>query len=469
MALKNTDDSIQSALQRWAVMVEEGDQAYIAETEAFFASDESKNMFSTALVGNPPYSQWSLQRDRALSQVQIIYYRARLDLWAIVDGKLIIPNAIPGATFTDVPGTPQVNVQNNFDFDAGGPYKVVYAVNQLAPNTQKGFVLDELNNVLIGIGQALIKLDKNLTPVEIYDEVNSRWRAYTEFLNADPMFKPVDKPLVYATYDGDDVDSAIVITKEDLETVVVESGLFKVRTEYLIIGDEPLGKRGTQAPGVFDLKSVLEPDDYAAIRQYLTMMPRSMLRNFFMEKVWPGIPWDMIAIETGDNRQPTSARYVEDPIYGGGHYKKQFEDLVWGAFIDLFNEANLEYCNKNSLEPWTWEGQKTDAYYVSSNQESLNELATQIQAYQDVSLALDPKAKNIMEQYAALPKLGDLGLEINRQNAVKELLKRKEYLTAQAIVDAFRYAQDTIIGEQLTKPIPYDITSEDGSTIVRAT
>lgn len=265
---------------------------------------------------------------------------------------------------------------------------------------------------------------------------------------------------------ADPIVETQTLTAADAQAAVVQSGLFKVRTEYIIVGDEPLDKTGGLPPGVFDLKSVLSAEDYDTLYKYLMMMPRSMLHEFFMKKVWPGIPWDQYANGTGP--APTN-RPLTTTIYGESHYKKQYEDLVWGAFIDLFNQANLEYCNKNQMEPWAWEQQKTDGYYISSSQEALNDLAADIQNYQDVALALDPQAKLIMEAYVQLPRLGDLGLEINRQNAIKELLKKKDYLTAQAVVDAYRYAQDTVLGEQLTKPIPFDITAADGSLDVKAT
>lgn len=283
-------------------------------------------------------------------------------------------------------------------------------------------------------------------------------------------------------------------TKEEVARQMADlsaKGFVKLKTEYIIVGDEPRTQKG-----VINIKSSLKKEDYDNLVKYLTFMPRSLLWDFFMKKIWPNLPWDMYTPACpGDNngmagldvRKRTSFvlgmkapqsmgaggvnfafPYVTS-IYGDKHQKKDYEDMVWAAFIDVFNEANLKHINENGMDPWEWEAIKLDAYYVSSSKEAIQELDNQLNAYGAVSLALDPEAKKIMEAYSKLPKLGDLGMEINRQNAVKELLKRQDYKTAQAIVDAYRYLSETDIGQELTKPIPYNIVSQSGETIAKAT
>jgi|GEM_PF-4502491 len=238
---------------------------------------------------------------------------------------------------------------------------------------------------------------------------------------------------------------------------LADTGLFKLKTQYITVGDEvAVGK------GVVDLKKMLKAEQYAGLLQYLSFMPRSMLWTFFMQKIWPGLPNNPVTYMDGIQKMKTS-------MYGDTHGMKQFEDLVWAAFIDAFNIANLKYVNDNQMEPWDWEEKKTNAYYISTSDTAIYALANEIQGFQDVSLALDPQAKKIMEAYALLPKYGDIGLEINRQNAVKEILKKREYATAQAVIDAFRYISKTELGPILTKKIPFNIVTESGKIVAEAT
>ena len=446
--LQDTDQSIAQARARWQQMVDTFDQNFASAQELALAEGR---------ITQGEYD--SLMRNR-------FQYRSSLRLWAIIGGKFYMPSDVEGFALGVIPGAPQIKTTAQVSRYGDGPFTVVWAVNKLKAGTTQGFIKDEFNQVWIAELERL-KLDKEGVPVEILD-ANFSWRPYSEFLNQDSRIQMLDVPIPVASFETADESVGIAVSVEEAKLAVVESGLFKVRTEYLIIGDEPKDRHGGLPPGVFTLKSVLSSDDYDALKRYFTMMPRSVLWQFFMDKIWPDIPWSL-TVTDGRGPRPTSAPYVVSEIYGTGHFKKQFEDLVWGAFIDVFNEANLEHITKNQLDPWTWESEKTDAYYVSSNQEALAELAKDIEGYRDVALATDPRAKAILEEYVKLPKLGDVGLEINRQSSIKELLKRKEYETAQAIVDAFRYAQDTVIGETLTKPIPYDIVAADGSAVVKTT
>lgn len=297
------------------------------------------------------------------------------------------------------------------------------------------------------------KVDPNGFLVEKYDDTSGKWISY---LDHGWFQMPVDMTEAIGAFE-----------KEQLAEQMATSGLFKAKSNYLQIGDEP---NGNVASGVFDLKGILSKEDFESLKQFLTLMPRSILYEWFKKKIWPDIPWDLY--KSDGPTISTAGGYVygtAGEMYGDAHPKKQFEDLIWGAFIDVFNEANLTYVTENNLAPWDWEAKKLEAYTLSKNQDALDSLESQFSEYEAVSLALDPKAKEIMEQYIKLPKVGDPGLEINRQNAVKQLLKMKAYAEAQAIVDAFRYASETVIGEAITQPIPFDIVSADNGPVVKKT
>jgi len=399
------------------------------------------------------------------------YYYERY--YAIINGTIYYPGAsiTPGISWMNpeeaVSGLPQ-----DFHLDTlsantpqaafGGPFSFVYAVNPyatFAPGQpilpSNGFTHDPFLDVWAGPLQ-IFKISAGSLPIQVLNPQTNIWVDNLGWKDSEPILRK--NPFVVAKANETDVQ-APPPTVDQVATELAASGLFKEKTEYITIGDEPMGGRG-----VVDLKSMLDADSYKNLFRYLQMMPRQILRDFFMDKVWPDLPWDMY-FKASDG-MPTSARRVQDPIYGGFHYKKTFEDMVWAAFIDMFNEANLDYINKNRLEPWEWEQQKMEAYYVSNNQEAMAEIEQELESISNVGLALDPKAKVVMESMKLMPKLGDVGFEINRQNAIKELLKMKEYETAQAIVDAFRYASETEIGETLSKPIPYDIKTGDGFPIV---
>lgn len=399
----------------------------------------------------------------------VTYLNSSYHIYAVINGAFYLPGAylVPGVSFGGVDPIAQGLSQNfvtSSDNSTSPPFTLMWAVLSDDPVTgepykNNGFTATDSSNSVYAANLYLVKYSASGNPFQYLDLSDMTWKTLNRHL-PDPII-PVSPQVTV------DAQVGTAITIDDAKQAVVESGFFKLRTDYLLIGDEPVDKTGGLPPGVFDLKSILSDEQYQTLREYFTMMPRSMLYNFFMDKVWPSIPWDMYSL--GTDPAPSDRPLVTSQIYGESHVKKQYEDLVWGAFIDLFNDANLEYVTKNQLEPWTWEGQKTDGYYVSSNQDALNQLASQLQQYQDIALALDPQAQKIMQDYSELPKLGDLGMEINRQNAIKELLKRKDYVTAQAIVDAYRYAKDTVLGDTLTQPIPFDIVAADGSRVVRAT
>lgn len=383
--------------------------------------------------------------------------------YGVVNSKFYLPDTylIPAGGFSGVDQLSQGFPEGWAERDA-----IVYAVNQFGSGAgssqlpQAQVFYDHPVPGVLGADISLFKYHAG-SPSEIFDDSTKSFRPYSEWINQDERVKGVSAPIVVAYFDSADASFGIILSPDEAREAIVNSGLFKQKTEYIVIGDEPQGGRG-----VVDLKSMIKIDDYQSLVQYLTLMPRSMLREFYMKKIFPTLPYDI--------NNPASMNFanwpqISDPLYGGSYPVKQFDDMVWAAFIEVFNEANLNYINQNGLDPWTWEQKKTDAYYVSTSKEAIEQLSQEIDQFRDVSLALDPKAKSIMEDYLTLPKLGDVGFEVNRQNALKELLKMKDYVSAQAIVDAFRYANDSVLGEQLSKPIPYDVTTQDGSTMVRAT
>lgn len=248
--------------------------------------------------------------------------------------------------------------------------------------------------------------------------------------------------------------------KAELAKTLASKDIFKTKTHYILIGDEP-----RNANGVVNLASVLSKEQVEDLKKYFTFMPRMLLWNFFKNKIWANMPSEPKAKAPGSTWTPVQRR----SFYGETYMSKPDEDLIWSGIIDLFNIANLEYVTKNKIEPWKWEEEKMTAYYTSQDEEALKKLEQQAGKSLDIALERDEEAKRLMREYIALPKIADPGLEINRQNAIKELIKQKDYKTAQAAIDAFKYLNNTGIGAALQKPIPFDIKAQDGSGIVKAT
>jgi len=238
----------------------------------------------------------------------------------------------------------------------------------------------------------------------------------------------------------------------DAQEVVAQlyaNGTIKPFAKYLIIGDEPKGA------GVINLKEKMTDEQVKKIKSLLQLMPRMILRAWFDINVLAAMP--------GEPELQFEAHRLVSSVK-----KKPYEDMIWAGFIDLFNEANLEYINKNNVTPWNWEDQKLQSYYLSQNKEDTDKINQDFNNYKALNDLQDPQAQDLVLEYNSLPKLGDLGLEISRQFAIRELLARKEYKQVKGIIEAYRYAQYTILGDVLTKPIPFDIVSNDG-TIVKAT
>ncbi|NJM09363.1 MAG: hypothetical protein HC883_00225 [Bdellovibrionaceae bacterium] len=428
--------------------------------------------FASELTSTDPSISAMVERWRMTVESGSVF---KNQLWGIVNGVFYIPNAAKNSIFLGIsfsglhledpsiilPANSSIDLPANLD---SVDWEAWLMIDKFQPGTESGFIADPYFPVWKAVPR-LFRTYKGI-PVYVFNESTETWDYYSPWLNEIRDLQKFSSPIPikqYMSYAG------LPFSREAAQEAIIETGFFKLKTDYLTIGDEPLD----QAYGVLDLSSSLTSEDVDTLKKFFTMMPRSMLWEFFTQKIWPEIPWDIHnPAEPGDyfgmiKFAGDTKKIMVDPIYGSRYQKKMFQDMVWGAFIDLFNVANLDHCNKNQLEPWAWEQEKMDAYYVASNTEAMSQLNDQIGQYRDIALATDPKARAVMESYLKISKLGDLGLEINRQNAVKELLKKQDYATAQAIVDAYRYASETVIGEALTQPIPFDVTTDGGTVIAK--
>ena len=221
-----------------------------------------------------------------------------------------------------------------------------------------------------------------------------------------------------------------------------ESGLFKNPINYIIVGDEPMPPSNKLDQNWVYTESIvitdfLSQDQINKLKTVLTFIPRVYLKSWFDREFAPSI---------------------ED---------KSHLNFVWGAILNLFNEANTQYTFANNLLPYVWESQKLFSISEQARKDSEKAIQDQFNALESQKPS-SPEAMKLLVAYSKLPRLGDLGLEINRQNAINELLKRKEYDLVQAVIDAYRYAGQTELASALTKPIPFDITDQSGR-IVKAT
>lgn len=211
---------------------------------------------------------------------------------------------------------------------------------------------------------------------------------------------------------------------------LAKNGLFKSSTNYIIIGDEPVDESGNIFHGVIDLQKQLGIEAITKLKSVLVMMPRMNFRGWFELNILPSLEWD----------------YQNN--------ERRFEKAIWGAFIELFNLANLEYVVQHQLEPWVWESQKKAAYDAVEYSPELARLQARL-----AQIPTDLRMETLAKAYSELPPLGDPGLEINRQNAVKELLKQGEYDTVQAIIDAYRYSHQTVLDSTIRSPFPLEVNA----------
>lgn len=275
------------------------------------------------------------------------------------------------------------------------------------------------NNPITGV-LTYYKMDANGELIYRYNASSKTWEFFRE---SGPFAIPINITSALSANDMEIIQGAII-----------DSGLVKLRTEYLIIGDEPpMGK------GVLDLRSKLGEERYKQISSLMTVLPRVYLRKWFDKTIMPSLE-----------------------SYGN------FVPMVWAAFIDIFNEANLKHINEKKIDPWAWEEEKIKNYYLIENKAVLDELNQKFAAYRELNTSPDAVAQSLMVEYQKLKPLGDPGLEVSRQYAVKELLAKKDYASVKGIIEAYRYADYTILGEAIASPVPFDIVSSQG-TVVKAT
>lgn len=270
----------------------------------------------------------------------------------------------------------------------------------------------------------LYQIDSNGIAVGRWDNASNSWQDFKEY-------GPFPRP--------DDLGPAISEAEinSGLDSLVDEGVLVKT-SEYLKIGDE-VGSGGRLT---VDLRSALGMPEYEKLRELLKTMPRQILRSWFDFTIVQKLP----------------------PAPSGS--KKAGEDLLWMAFVNLFNEVNLIFCNENNLKPWDYEQDKLEAYLKSQNKSELEKLEEQFAQYKGI---LNAEGREILIQYGRLPKIKDLGLEITRQASIVELLKRGDYDSAQAVIDAYRYVDQTIVGKAIKESIPFDVGLEDGQIIKKST
>lgn len=404
----------------------------VQQPDPFMTALKNALFISTPQTHAPLDMNTSVQAGQKTPSMATIYASlgAPLNLSSII---VAMPGRVGSGYIAVPPVTQWTGVNRYGSYDKNGVYTTGYQ------NWKNGTL-------------SYFKLDSRSVPVEIWDDQLNTWRPYLEFLG-DPY--PIT-PIIIDKVLNDQKRSELALN-------MASSGFFKAKSsEYITIGDEV----SPGSLGTIDLKGMLNKDDYDLLTQYLTFMPRQFLRNFFMLKIYPGIPWAQAPFSTTSMAEGTM---IKDQIYGGYYGYKAYMPMVWAGFVDLFNVANLNYVNQNQLSPWDWEQKKLTAYYQSQDSGHIADLQKQFTEFDNVTLALDPLAKKIMDDFASLPKLGDVGMEINRQNAVKELLKMKEYESAQAIVDAFRYAKDTVLGPELTKPIENNVVLSNGTVLAEKT
>lgn len=269
----------------------------------------------------------------------------------------------------------------------------------------------------------LYQLDTNGIIVGRWDDASKSWQ---DFRTYGPFARPEDL--------GPALSQAEVM--DGLEGLK-QDGLLTNTTEYLRIGDEI----GLGAQYTVDLSASLGANEYQKLRELLKDMPRQILRSWFDAMILSKMP-------------PSS--------FGN---KKTGEDLIWMAFVNLFNEVNIIHCNSKNIAPWDWETQKLEAYLKSQNKSEIQRLEEDFKKYQGL---VSERGREILVQYAQLPKIKDLGLEITRQASIVEMLKRGDYLSAQAVVDAYRYVDQTIVGRAVKEPIPFDVALEDGEIVQKS-
>lgn len=240
------------------------------------------------------------------------------------------------------------------------------------------------------------------------------------------------------------------LTVKNATEQLIASGLFKAKTDYLLIGDEPKGV------AVLNLQNILKPEELNPLKEVFVAIPRDILKDFFNKEIVSEL-------------QLADAKKMREIMIQAGLKPEEVQvdtaivdiatthaDLLWGGIIDLFNVVNLAYVTENKISPDAWEKEKRDAYILSQDKERLKKVEDSIKGAS--ALSSDPQAVAILEELVKLPPISDEAMEISRQNAVRQLLIKKEYAYAKALIDVYRYAMETELGAQLTKPLPFNVT-----------
>ena len=252
--------------------------------------------------------------------------------------------------------------------------------------------------------------------VEDDGRVVERWNPATKSWQGQPFVCPTSF-------------GPVISQKESQEAVMylLNNGFKKV-TAYITIGDEPAGNFVT------DFEKFIGQSEAKAFFELLQSMPRQYLRAWFMESIWPKLEGGILPFKDASDSKAAD-------LYGekiGG--KKKDEDLVWGAVIDYFNRANLEYCNKFQVEPWAWEEEKMRLFLISQNRDELQKMEQEFDATVSALTSNESQKQKLIERYNRLPKSEDPGLEVTRQAAVNRLLDDGEFDIVAGIIDSYEAA-----------------------------
>jgi len=177
-------------------------------------------------------------------------------------------------------------------------------------------------------------------------------------------------------------------------------------TKYIWIGDEP-----NINVVIVDLEQLLDAATIVSLKQTLTYLPRSELGALIDKQVKP----------------------IVSP---------EFFPVIKKSFIDLFNKLNVAEAINRQLEFWDWESAKMRALYESNPDKMVDKtsLAYKLSTAGSVQYLEDQTIASLKEQYASLPKLGDLGAEASRQAGIIGLLQYKEFDMVQRIINAYKNA-----------------------------
>lgn len=228
-----------------------------------------------------------------------------------------------------------------------------------------------------------------------------------------------------------------------------------VYTPYIEVGDEPLAGKGP-----LKLSDQLSPDSLDALKKMFLIMPREYLRDWYSRTIRPNI--DIRLKSSPDNY---SMSLETQDLYGFPSSKmpSDIDDMTWAAVIDLFNQTNANYVSTQGISPWEWERQKYHAIFQEQAARSFDALKKSVEEYNPPPVSA--RATDLYRRFAALPKLGDTGLNINLQNDLKLLIDQGEYDLAESIINAYDQGHASI-GPVLQSPIKTDTVLPDGNILL---